>query len=74
MTRQVSVVPDCLVSPLQKVPGATDQTEGHNTANNTKEGRTHISETTHREFRKVYRNGETTGVVKFSQKEKQIYL
>ena len=29
---------------------------------------------TQQEFRKAYKNAETTGVVKFSQKEKQIYL
>ena len=34
----------------------------------------HISEITHGEFCMAYRNGETTGVVKFLQKEKQIQL
>ena len=74
MTKQVSAAPDCLVSHLQKIPGPTDQTEGHNTPNYTQGGRIHISEITQREFRKAYRNEQTTEVVKFSQKEKQIYL
>ena len=73
-TKQVSAVPDCLVRHLQEIPGPTDQTKGHNTPNDTQGGRIHISEITHKEFHKAYRNGETTGVVKFSQKEKQIYL
>ena len=73
-TKQVSAAPDCLVSHLQKVSGPTDQTEGHNTPNGTQVDRIHISEITYREFRKAYRNGETTGDVKFSQKEKQSYL
>ena len=34
----------------------------------------YISEITQKEFCKAYRNGEPTGVVKVSQKEKQIYL
>ena len=42
--------------------------------NNKPQGKIYISEITQKEFRKAYRNGETTGVVKFSQKEKQIYL
>ena len=42
--------------------------------NYTQGGRIHISEITQREFRKAYRNEETTEVVKFSQTEKQIYL
>ena len=74
MTKQVSAVPDCLVSHLQKIPGPRNQTEGHNTPNGTSEGRIYISEITHREFHKAYKNGETTGVVKFTQKKSQIYL
>ena len=74
MTKQVSAAPHCLVSHLQKIPGPRDKTEGHNTPNGTAGGRIYISEITHREFRKAYKNGETTGVVKFAQKERQIYL
>ena len=74
MTKQVSAEPDCSVSHLQKIPGPMDQTEGHNTPNGTPGGRIHISEITHKAFRKAYRNRETTGVVRFSQKEKQMYL
>ena len=74
MTKHVGAAPDCLVSHFQKIPGPTDQTVGHNTPNGTQGGRIHISEITHREFRKTYRNGETRRVLKFSQKKKQIYL
>ena len=74
LTKQVSAAPDCLLSHLQKIPGPTNQAEGHNTTNLSQRDRIHISEITHRGFRKAYRNGETTGVVKFSQKEKQIDL
>src|SRR6202000_2245842 len=44
---------------------------GHSSPQN---GKIQISEITQKEFRQAYRNGETTGVLKFSQKEKQIYL
>ena len=71
---QVSAAPDYLVSHLQKIPEPTDHTEGHNTASSTEGNQIRISEITHWEFRKAYKNGETTGVVKFWQKEKQIYL
>ena len=74
MTEQVSAAPDCLVSHLQKIPGPRDQTEGHNKPNGISGGRIHISEITYKEFRRAYKNGETTGIVKFSQKERQIYL
>ena len=74
MTKQVSAAPDCAVSHLHNIPEPRDQTEGHNTPNGTSGGRIYISEITHREFRKAYKNGETTGVVKFSQKGIQIYL
>ena len=50
-----------------EVTGPTD----HNSPQN---GRIHISEITKKEFRQAYRKGEITGVLKFSQKEKQIYL
>ena len=42
--------------------------------NNRPRGKIYISEITQKEFHKAYKNSETTGVVKFSQKEKQIYL
>ena len=44
---------------------------GHSSPQN---GKIQISEITEKEFRQAYKNGETTGVLKFSQKEKQIYL
>ena len=44
---------------------------GHSSPQN---GKIQISEITQKEFRRAYKNGETTGVLKFSQKEKQIYL
>ena len=74
MTKQVSMVPHRLVSHLQEFPGPTDQTEGHNTSNGTQEGKIHIGEITHKEFRKAYKNGATTGAVTFSQNEKKIYI
>ena len=102
VTKQVSTVPDCLVSSpgklredqtpkaatiniqkagsllsySQKISGPTKQGEGHNPSKNTavNGGTIQVSKITEKEFRKAYRNGETTGVVKFSEKEKQIYL
>ena len=74
MIEQVSAAPDCWVSDLQRIPGPRDQTEGYNKPNGTSGGRIHISEITHKEFRRAYKNGETTGIVKFSQKERQKYL
>ena len=53
--------------------GVTGPPEQHK-ENNKSSGKIHISEITQKEFRKAYKNGETTGIVKFSQKEKQIYL
>ena len=47
---------------------------GQHKKNNSPQGKIYISEITNKEFRKAYRNGETTGVVKFSQKAKQLYL
>ena len=47
---------------------------GQNKRNNRPQGKIPISEITQKEFRKTYKNGETTGIVKFSQKENQIYL
>ena len=47
---------------------------GQHKENNKSPGKIYISEITQKEFRKAYKNGQTTGVVKFSQKEKQIYL
>ena len=59
--------PQLMTKQSCKVTGPTDH-------NSSKNGRIHISEITWKEFRQPYRNGETTGVLKFSQKEKQIYL
>ena len=53
--------------------GVTGPPEQHK-KNNGPQGEIYISEITQKEFRKAYKNGETTGVVKFSQKEKPIYL
>ena len=42
--------------------------------NNRPQGKIYVSEITQKEFSKAYKNGETMGVVKFSQNEKRIYL
>ena len=69
--------------PLQVGTGANLRTEQcwgvtgaprQHKENNKPRGKIYISEITQKEFRKAYKNGETTGVMKFSQKEKQIYL
>ena len=49
-------------------------TPGQHKKNNRPQDKIYISEITQKEFCKAYKNGETTGVVKFSQNEKQIYL
>ena len=76
LTKQVSAAPDCLVSHHRKTSGPRDQREGHNAQNGTPapNSKIQISEITEKEFREAYKKGETTGVMKFSQKEKQIYL
>ena len=53
-----------------------DRREGHNPSNGTlaRSSKIQISEITQKEFREAYKKGEATGVMKFSQKEKQIYL
>ena len=67
---QVGTGPDLLTKQSWGVTG----TPGPYEKNNGPQGKIYISEITQTEFRKAYKNGETTGVVKFSQKEKQIYL
>ena len=67
MTKQSGAGAGLLNNQSWKVTGPTD----HNPPLN---GKIHISEITQKEFRQAYRNGETTGVLKYSQKEKQIYL
>ena len=76
LTKQVSAAPDCLVSHHRKTSGPRDQREGHNAPNGTPAQRRkiQISEITQKEFHEAYKKGETTGVMKFSQKERQIYL
>ena len=71
MTKQVRTSADLLTNQFQKVIVPTDHRGGHNTP---KSNKIHISEITQKEFRQAYQNGEATGIVKFSQKEKQIYL
>ena len=53
-----------------------DRREDHNPPNCTTapHSKIQISEITQKEFREAYKKGETMGVMKFSQKEKQIYL
>ena len=67
---QAGTGPDLLT---QQSWGVTGPAEQHK-KNNRPQGKIYISEITQKEFRKAYKNGETLGVVKFSQKEKQIYL
>ena len=76
MTKQVGAAPDCLVSHPPEISGPTEEGKSQRTLKSTpvQGGEIHISEITQKEFRKDYRNGETTGVVKISQKENQIYL
>ena len=71
MTKQVRTGANLLTNPFQKVARPTDHREGHNPH---KQKKIHISEIIQQEFRQAYRNGEATGIVKFSQKENQIYL
>ena len=76
LTKQVSAAPDCLVSHHRKTSGPMDRRQDHNPSNGTptQNSKIQISEITQKEFREAYKKGETTGVMKFSQKEKQIYL
>ena len=67
---QVGIGPDLLTKQSWEVTGPS----GQHKKNNRPQDKIYISEITQKEFRKAYRNGETTGLVKFSQKEKQIYL
>ena len=71
MTKQVRTSADLLTNQFQKVTMPADRRRGHNPP---KSNKIHISEITQKEFRRAYRDGETTAIVKFSQKEKQIYL
>ena len=71
MTKQVRTGADLLTNQFQKVIIPTDRRRSHNPP---KSYNIHTSEITQKEFRRAYRNRETTGIVKFSQKEKQIYL
>ena len=67
---QVGTGPDLLIKQSWGVTGLPEQHK----RNNEPQGKIYISEITQKEFCKAYKNGETTGIVKFSQKEKQIYL
>ena len=67
---QVGTGPDLLTKQLWEVIGPLEQ----HRKDNRPQGKIYMSEITQKEFRKAYKNGEATGVVKFSQKEKQIYL
>ena len=67
---QVGTGPDLLTKQSWGVTGPPEQHK----KNNGPQGKIYISDITQKEFRKTYKNGETTGVLKFSQKEKQIYL
>ena len=76
LSKQVSAAPDCLVSHQRKTLESMNRRAGHNPPNSTAahSSKIQISEITQKEFREAYKRGETTGVIKFSQKEKQIYL
>ena len=76
-------MPRTKTKPLQVGTGANLLTKqswgvtgppGQHKKNNKPRGKIHISEIIQKEFCKAYKKGETTGVVKFSEKEKQIYL
>ena len=67
---QVGTGPNLLTKQSWGVTGPPEQHK----KNNKPQAKIYISEITEKEFRKAYKNGATTGVVKFSQKEKQIYL
>ena len=67
---QAGTGPDLFTKQSWEVVGPS----GQHKKDNKSQDKIYISEITRKEFRKAYRNGETTGVVKFSQKEKQIYL
>ena len=71
MTKLVCTGANLLTNPFQKVTRPMDHREGHNSH---KRKKIHISKITKNKFRQAYRNGEATAIVKFSQKEKQIYL
>ena len=71
MTQQVHTGANLLTKHSWEITGRLDQPNCHNQALSKK---IHISAITQKEFRQAYRNGEATGIVKFSQKEKQIYL
>ena len=63
MTYQVRTGADLLTNHFQKVTNPTEHRKGHNPPKNNK---IHISEITQKEFRKAYRDGEITGIVKLS--------
>ena len=67
---QAGTGPDLLTKQSWEVIGPSRQ----HSNNNKPQRKIYISEITEKEFLKAYRNGETKGVVKFSQKEKEIYL
>ena len=71
MAEQVRAAPDCFVSHPRKILGPVDQREGHNPQNNTlvQSSKIQIREITQREFCEAYKKGETTAVMKFSQKK-----
>ena len=67
MTKQSGAGAGLLNKQSCEVTGPADHSSPQN-------GRIHISEITQKEFRQAYRSGEITGVLKISQKAKQIYL
>ena len=67
---QVGTSPNLLTKQSWGVTGPP----GQHRKNNRPQGKIYKGEIRQKEFRKAYKNGETTGVLKFSQNEKQIYL
>ena len=71
MNKQVGTGADLLTNQFQKVTIPTDHRRGYNPP---KIYKIPISEIRQKQFHQAYRNGETTGIVKFSPKENQIYF
>ena len=74
MTKQCRARAGLLTKQGCEVTDPSGQHKKNNKVQHKKSKKIYISEITSREFHKAYRDGETTGVMKFSQKEKQIYL
>src|SRR6201999_3019812 len=62
MTKQVHTGANLLTNQFRKVTRPADCRRSHNPPKNNK---IHISEIRQKEFRRAYRDGETTGIVKF---------